>query len=64
MYLVVGVMSVPVHVAGLQQWLGDTRGADLPAWVFAGVLVGQATGTAAVAFPLRAGARALRAKEL
>ena len=61
--VVVSVMSAPVHVAGLQQWLGGARDADLPAWVFAGVPVGLALGAAAVVLPLRAGARALRATE-
>jgi ABC-2 type transport system permease protein len=61
--LVVTVMSAPVHVAGLRQWLDDTRGAELPAWVFAGVPFGLAIGAAAVILPLRAGARALRATE-
>ncbi len=61
--LVVTVMSAPVHVAGLRQWLDDTRGAELPAWVFVGVPAGLAIGAAAVILPLRAGARALRATE-
>jgi ABC-2 type transport system permease protein len=61
--LVVTVMSAPVHLAGLQQWLRDTRGTDLPAWVFAGIPVGLALGAAAVVLPLRAGARALRTTE-
>jgi ABC-2 type transport system permease protein len=62
--VVVTVMSAPVHLAGLQQWLGTSpRGGDLPAWVFAGVPFGLAIGAAAVILPLRAGARALRATE-
>ena len=36
-------MAAPVHAAGLQQWLGGTRDADLPPWVFAGVPVGIAS---------------------
>jgi ABC-2 type transport system permease protein len=61
--VVVSVMSAPVHLAGLQQWLGNTRGDELPPWVFVGVPVGLVLGAVAVVLPLRAGARALRATE-
>ena len=61
--LVVGVMAVPLHAAGLAQ--GFKGGADraAPLWAYAGVPVGLALTAVAVWLPLRAGGRALDATE-
>lgn len=57
---VIGLMAVPFHAA---QLANRAIGGSVSPWVFAGVPVAVMIGVAAVAFPLRAGARALRAME-
>ena len=61
--LIVGVMSAPLHAAGLAH--GFHGGIDRPApgWAYAGVPVGLVLATVAVWLPLRAGGRALDATE-
>lgn len=61
--LVVATMAVPIHVAGLRPALTDAVGREFPPWAFAGLPVGLLLGVLAVALPLRAGSRALRATE-
>ena len=61
--LVIASMSVPVHVAGLRPSLGVAVDREFPPWAFAGLPVGLLLGAVAVALPLRAGGRALRATE-
>jgi ABC-2 type transport system permease protein len=57
---VIGLMAVPFHAA---QLANRATHAPVSPWVFAGVPVALALGAAAVVFPLRVGARALRETE-
>lgn len=61
--LVVGVMSAPLHAAGLAQGFKGGSDRAVPLWAYAGVPVGLALAAFAVWLPLKAGGRALDATE-
>jgi ABC-2 type transport system permease protein len=60
--IVVSVMVIPVHLAGLRDGLNRTP-TGIPIYSYLGVPIGIAIGCCAVYLPLRAGSRALRETE-
>lgn len=59
--LIVGIMTGPVHAAGMAKSLGEAGG--LPPWAFFGLPIGLILAAIAVVVPLRLGGRALREAE-
>jgi len=60
--IVVSVMVIPVHLAGLRDGLNRTP-TGIPIYSYLGVPIGIAIGCCAIYLPLRAGSRALRETE-